>query len=359
MKKILLAIFSLFLCLSAHADGDPQIMIFELNGKTYYLTDEKLLETLVKSETCIQGASEGEITKLYKILYDSCKQGVATLNDQLEKEGLLPLDPIGNKITSYKVRFGLTQFAQKHNLDKKLVKEGLKECIIYKDVLATQLKNFLEENRTKPQIITGTKITADIDKCISNIGILPPIKNDICPLYPSVPDEKYIENIFNLNTTYRAQTFHFPTDMPISTNKIIIFNGNVLVACENNIPKYLVRPTYSGRESCQNGQYQSVPYSGGTPNGVYIVRNKDKEDMPEKKQLAWGQYRIPLIPANETNTFGRTNMYLHGTTDPNKHRSGGCISLGLAIDEFVETNFIDGTIPIIVNVDTVYQDWND
>lgn len=349
MKKILFAIFSLFLCLSAHADGDPQIMIFELNGKTYYLTDEKLLEALVKSETCIQGASEGEITKLYKILYDACQQSIATLNDSLAKQGIYTYDQFANRMTNYKIRRGLS----KGNTEK--VKEGLKECIVHKDVLASLLK----DNTTKPPIITGTKITADIDKCISNIGILPPIKNDICPLYPSVPDEKYIENIFNLNTTYRAQTFHFPTDMPINTNKIIIFNGNVLVACENNMPKYLVRPTYSGRESCQNGQYQSIPYSGGTPNGVYIVRNKDKEDIPEKKQLAWGQYRIPLIPANETNTFGRTNMYLHGTTDPNKHRSGGCISLGLAIDEFVETDFIDGTIPIIVNVDTVYQDWND
>ena len=59
MKKIFLAIFSLFLCLSAHADGDPQIMIFELNGKAYYITDTTLLETLVKSETCIKGATDG------------------------------------------------------------------------------------------------------------------------------------------------------------------------------------------------------------------------------------------------------------------------------------------------------------
>ena len=47
MKKVFLAIFSLFLCLSAHEDGDPQIMIFVLNGKEYYLTDENILEALI------------------------------------------------------------------------------------------------------------------------------------------------------------------------------------------------------------------------------------------------------------------------------------------------------------------------
>ncbi|MBP5485798.1 MAG: DUF2778 domain-containing protein [Alphaproteobacteria bacterium] len=357
MKKVFLAIFSLFLCLSAHADGDPQIMIFELNGKAYYLTDEKLLEALIKSETCIQGASEGEIAKLYLLLYDACKQSIAALSEEAREQGINPHTRFNNFMRNIGTKIATSNFAKQIGLsetDKEtILRTGLKNCLITKESLT---KRLTQNSKMHPTVTT--KITADIDKCISNIGILPPIKNDICPLYPSVPDEKYIENIFNLNATYSTQTFHFPTDTPISTNKIIIFNGNVLVACENNIPKYLVRPTYSGRESCQNGQYQSIPYSGGTPNGVYVVRAKDKDTLSKEKQLAWGQYRIPLIPANETNTFGRTNMYLHGTTDPNKHRSGGCISLGLAIDEFVETNFIDSTIPIIVDVDTVYQDWN-
>ncbi len=357
MKKVFLAIFSLFLCLSAHADGDPQIMIFELNGKTYYITDTKILETLVQSETCIQDATDGEITKLYLLLYDACKQSIAALSEEAREQGINPHTRFNNLLRNIGTQIAASNFAKQIGLsetDKEtILRTGLKNCLITKESLVKRLK---QNSKGHPTVTT--KITADIDKCISNIGILTPIKNDTCPLYPSVPDEKYIENIFNLNTTYRTQTFHFPTDTPISTNKIIIFNGNVLVACENNIPKYLVRPTYSGRESCQNGQYQSVPYSGGTPNGVYIIRAKDKDTLPKEKQLAWGQYRIPLIPANETNTFGRTNMYLHGTTDPNKHRSGGCISLGLAIDEFIQTNFIDGTIPIIVNVDTVYQDWN-
>jgi hypothetical protein len=358
MKKILLAVFSLFLCLSARADDDQQIMIFELNGKAYYITDTKLLETLVKSETCIKGATDGEISKLYLLLYDACKQSIAILNEEANKQGINPHIKFNNFLRNLGTQIAASGFAKQIGLsetDKEtILRTGLKNCIITKESLTKTLTQ-----NSKSQSTTNTKITADIDKCISNIGILRSQENNTCPLYPSIPDVKYIENILNLNSTYRAQTFHFPTDTKISTNKIIIFNGNVLVACENNIPKYLVRPTYSGRESCQNGQYQSIPYSGGTPNGVYIVRDKDKAQQPKEKQIAWGQYRIPLIPANETNTFGRTNMYLHGTTDPNKHRSGGCISLGLAIDEFIKTGFIDGTIPIIVNVDKVYQDWND
>ena len=79
--------------------------------------------------------------------------------------------------------------------------------------------------------------------------------------------------------------------------------------------------------------------------------------MPEDEQVSWGGHKVPLIPATETNTFGRTNMYIHGTTDPNKHRSGGCISLGIAVDKFIDTGFIQGVVPVIVNTGVVYQDW--
>lgn len=356
MKKILTVIFSVVLSISAYAGNEPDtpIMIFELNGKTYYITDEKLLENLIKSDICIAGASAGDISELYLILYNACKESIATLNEEATKNGIKPNNRFNNFLRNIGVKIGVSNLAKEIGLtqtDKEtILRTGLKNCLITKEALT---KTLSEKIRHKTLI--KTKITTDINKCINSIGVL--ATNDTCPLRPSVPDIKYIENILDLNTKYRLKSFQFPTDTPINTNKIIVFNGNVLVACENGAAIYLVRPTYSGRETCQNGKYQNIPGSGGTPNGIYVVREQDIQKMPQSAQHSWGQYRAPLIPANETNTFGRTNMYLHGTTDPTKHRSGGCISLGLAIDKFIETGFITGTVPVIVNTDTVYQDW--
>ncbi len=136
----------------------------------------------------------------------------------------------------------------------------------------------------------------------------------------------------------------------LALGNAIIFNGKALVVCENNRPVMIMKPSFSGYVGCQEAKYQNLPGVGGVPNGVYMLYHNMLEE-PEDK-AAWGGYRIPLIPAMETNTYGRGSMYLHGTSDPSKKRSGGCISLGISIDEFVNTPYFKNRSETLVFVVT-------
>jgi len=44
----------------------------------------------------------------------------------------------------------------------------------------------------------------------------------------------------------------------------------------------------------------------------------------------WGNYRIPLRPADNTETYGRHSMYIHGSDELG---SEGCIDLGNNMDQ--------------------------
>lgn len=126
----------------------------------------------------------------------------------------------------------------------------------------------------------------------------------------------------------------------LALGNALIFNGRALVVCENNQPVMVIKPSFSGYVGCQEAKYQNLPGVGGVPNGVYVMYHDMLESFEKAKDKeSWGDYRIPLIPAQETNTYGRTSMYLHGTSKAEKKRSGGCISLGLSIDEFVNTPY--------------------
>ena len=135
-----------------------------------------------------------------------------------------------------------------YSAKKQVMKKALEGCIVEKDMLTKSM--------TKQSHKSKFKITADIDNCIKQIHIDPRVASgDVCPLVPTVSDIKYIESLLDLNNSYRLKEFSFPVDGVFNQNKVIVFNGNVLVACENGNPVHLVKPTYSGREACQNGQY--------------------------------------------------------------------------------------------------------
>ena len=362
MKKILFALFGCFFALCACAGDDKDLMLFEVGGQVFYLKDLSLLESLIGNDSCITDETNGNIIKLYEILYSACKDGMGQMIDGVElsrnprveskqrgaMKMLNKLRDLGAKAGSSEKLFGDNFIGAR----QKVLANTLKNCLVEKETLRKAL--------TKQQQTTKMKVTADIDKCIAQIQIDPTLSNgDSCPLVSTISDKKYIESLLDLNSVYRGQEFSFPVTGALNQNKVIVFNGNLLVACEGDKPVYLAKPTFSGRESCQNGQYQDIPGFGGTPNGIYVVVQPDNdfEPLPEKDWATWGQYKVPLIPAVETNTFGRTNMYIHGTSDPDKHRSGGCISLGIAVDRFIKTGFIKGIVPVIVNTDVVYQDW--
>lgn len=103
----------------------------------------------------------------------------------------------------------------------------------------------------------------------------------------------------------------------------------------------------SGRpESCMNKAEllcQMMENTGPIPVGVYFIYS-DELSAPGllgstyrflRRRADWGSFRVPLHPAPQTITYGRTGFFLHGGSWPG---SAGCIDVGggLAGDEAVQ-----------------------
>jgi RHS repeat-associated protein len=97
-------------------------------------------------------------------------------------------------------------------------------------------------------------------------------------------------------------------------------DGNVVMRC----------PATSGRPGTTAGD-QASPYRGPIPEGTYILRPTECSGGPIRsipRRLFfgdWGTYRVPLHPADDTDTKGRDGFFMHGGEDPG---SAGCIDLG-------------------------------
>ena len=143
------------------------------------------------------------------------------------------------------------------------------------------------------------------------------------------------------------------------------FDGQDLYVKRNNVVQNSW-PAMAGQPGYQNRASMSTSDLGPTPEGTYsvdpdelqerlsfvekiqnilhhpempwaekyaLLRNKGKYHwMKEKKKNAWGNYRIPLEADDDTNTYGRHNMYIHGG---NELGSGGCIDTGPNMDHLV------------------------
>ena len=75
----------------------------------------------------------------------------------------------------------------------------------------------------------------------------------------------------------------------------------------------------------------SIPYKGPIPPGEYTFNTGDIDEVHGLRYIKrritgdWGNYRVPLNPAPETETHGRNNFFLHGGDTPG---SLGCIDVG-------------------------------
>ena len=95
----------------------------------------------------------------------------------------------------------------------------------------------------------------------------------------------------------------------------------------------------------RNSAYQNIPDYGPTPEGLYSVNlvpnpnrmanvapggyltpnpNGGIERIPAGGEHVWGTWRARLVPAPGTNTYNRSNMYLH---DSAKGETHGCIEV--------------------------------
>lgn len=158
---------------------------------------------------------------------------------------------------------------------------------------------------------------------------------------------------------------NYNDDMELKTpysDPEIEFDGNDVYVRRNGT-EFESFPAMAGKPGYQNRSSMSVSDRGPTPEGLYYADPKKLQerksrlsrlkeaildtDMPladkaayvfekgtyrwqdEKKKPSWGNYRVPLEPAEDTETFGRHSMYIHGGDELG---SAGCIDLGPNMD---------------------------
>lgn len=118
-------------------------------------------------------------------------------------------------------------------------------------------------------------------------------------------------------------------------------------------------PAMSGDKDYQSRDYTGLKNKGPIPEGSWYLRQQNLQnfdDLPTIDKaisyvgsvtklagkplgkwpgvnIAWGNHRIPLEAGEETNTMGRTNIFLHGG---NRLGSAGCIDLAGNMDKFTE-----------------------
>ena len=88
----------------------------------------------------------------------------------------------------------------------------------------------------------------------------------------------------------------------------------------------------SGKGGCMNRvDCISRAWAGPIPPGAYSLYSRDISDPGSfgdrvRNMLGdWGDWRVPLLPAPGTPTFGRSGFFLHGGSTPG---SAGCIDIG-------------------------------
>lgn len=141
------------------------------------------------------------------------------------------------------------------------------------------------------------------------------------------------------------------------------FDGNELYIKRNNV-RQASWPAMAGQPGYQNRASTSVSDHGPTPEGLYYVNPDEVQErlpwedrlktilfekkipvkdipaylfkkgtyqwMRDKKYPSWGNYRVPLEPDSNTETYGRHSMYIHGGDELG---SAGCIDLGKNMDQ--------------------------
>ena len=146
---------------------------------------------------------------------------------------------------------------------------------------------------------------------------------------------------------YRGSTFKGPINA--KDGQYAVFDGKALAIYEEG-EKVAEFAAVSGKPGYQSPEYQNKKDTGPIPEGVYVIR-KDRlqfyKDVDRWDRLrsevgrgtwrggtySWGNSRVWLEPAKETNTFDRSGFSIHGGAEPG---SAGCIDLTDQIDGFTK-----------------------
>lgn len=127
---------------------------------------------------------------------------------------------------------------------------------------------------------------------------------------------------------------------PLPGNPALFFDGERLVAFDSDSGEVLrewegVSGELDDGETTQP-ELSDVPFQGPIPEGGYTV---DSDVTSENKwyklgwgnESAWGNVRTEIAPLDDTDTFGRDGMFVHGGDNPG---SAGCIDLTDSNNDF-------------------------
>ena len=126
------------------------------------------------------------------------------------------------------------------------------------------------------------------------------------------------------------------------------FDGNKLDEYNQRGEKTASWPAMSGNAGYQEARYQDLRNFGPIPEGTYHFKKDAFQDYDKlgswdkfKSSFnrgtfpggleAWGRYRVDLVPGENTDTYGRSGIMIHGG---DTFGSAGCIDLEKQIDDF-------------------------
>ncbi len=322
------------------------LLVFELDGELYYAYDlEKLLSGELQN-SCVYGRTDGKIKRLYEILLDNCREELSRNVDRLSGDDY--------KKSKWEQRVTTVQ-----DMFMGRTEDALLVCLVNAYLLRERLQNVPVE------VTNPVTLQQNLDACVSKIGVMEAgidfNGNQICPVGFKVRHPEYLDNLANLDARFTGTDYKFLTSGDVGANPLMaVFNGYVMVVCDGAEPVELVQFVGSGADVCQGNVFQSIPSMGSLPQGVYLARHQDIQNVALLKSqgristdVDWGAYRIPLIPSAANNTYGRGSFYLHGSDKDGKYQSAGCITLGTGIADFVERFLEPAGRDMIIVVDTV------
>ncbi|GIF96882.1 L,D-transpeptidase [Catellatospora citrea] len=128
----------------------------------------------------------------------------------------------------------------------------------------------------------------------------------------------------------------------------LVFNGQTLTVFDRDGNALAEYPATSGRPGTTSLDQASAG-RGPLPEGSYHFDAEDFSPSNLLRQLTgdWGEWRVPLTPATDTDTHDRDGFFLHGGRYPG---SAGCIDVGEHISDVQRLlNRAEGPIEMAVN----------
>jgi hypothetical protein len=125
----------------------------------------------------------------------------------------------------------------------------------------------------------------------------------------------------------------------------LVLKDGQLSVYDDNDNEYMRIPASSGEPGVTD---PSLKGKGPIPPGTYWFDPREITPSGRFRNYIgdWGEYRVPMYPTQGTDTYGRTNFFLHGGEKPG---SAGCVDIGNA-DRHLFPQLIKLKGPIYVKV---------